>query len=84
MAKGFKTGGRKPNTPNKTTASMKAAMQFVYDALQNETGEEHGHFIEWAKGEPTEFYKLSSKLLPLQVDVAHDVSDEMAMWLGKR
>lgn len=69
MAKGVKTGGRKKDTPNKTTATMKAAIQAVYDKLQTDTGKAHGHFIEWAGENPTEFYKIASKLLPLQVEV---------------
>ncbi|WP_198352359.1 hypothetical protein [Sphingomonas sp. MA1305] len=67
MARGKKTGGRVAGTPNKTTASMKAAIQSVYDKLQEASGGDHGHFLAWAQGEPTEFYKLASKLLPIQV-----------------
>lgn len=67
MARGRKTGGREAGTPNKTTASMKAAIQSVYDKLQDAAGGDHGHFLAWAQGEPTEFYKLASKLLPIQV-----------------
>lgn len=39
----------------------------VYADLQADSGKEHGHFLEWAKGAPTEFYKIAAKLLPLQV-----------------
>lgn len=67
MAKGHKTGGRVAGTPNKATASMKAAIQAVYDKLQEAAGGDHAHFLSWAKEEPTEFYKLASKLLPIQV-----------------
>jgi hypothetical protein len=61
--------GRKKGVPNKSTATMKAAIQAVYDKLQIDTGEAHGHFIGWAEENPTEFYKIASKLLPLQVEV---------------
>jgi len=67
MAAGRKTGGRQKGTPNKTTASMKAAIQSVYDKLQDGSGGDHAHFFNWAKTEPTEFYKLAAKLLPIQV-----------------
>lgn len=61
--------GRKKGSVNKTTATMKAAIQSVYDQLQKDTGEEHGHFLSWATEQPTEFYKIASKLLPMQVEV---------------
>lgn len=67
MAKGVKTGGRQAGTPNKTTATMKAAIMTVYDRLQEGREEPHGHFLAWAQEEPTEFYRLASKLIPLQM-----------------
>lgn len=30
-------------------------------------GGEHAHFLKWATDNATEFYKLASKLLPLQL-----------------
>ena len=67
MALGMKTGGRVAGTPNKTTATMKAAIESVYQALQEKSGKPHGHFLEWAEDNETEFYKLASKLIPLQL-----------------
>lgn len=61
--------GRKKGVPNKATATMKAAIQSVYDKLQTQRGGDHAHFKEWADENPTEFYKIASKLLPLQVEV---------------
>ncbi len=62
-----KTGGRKKGTPNKSTAAMKDAMLSVYADLQADAGGGNGHFLEWARDHSTDFYKLASKLLPLQV-----------------
>lgn len=59
--------GRPPGAVGKTTATMKAAIQSVYDRLQEKHGEPHGHFLAWAENEPTEFYKLAAKLIPVQV-----------------
>jgi len=67
MAKGVKTGGRTKGTPNKATASMRSAIQVVYDKLQQAAGGDHAHFLDWATDEPTEFYKLAAKLIPIQV-----------------
>lgn len=63
-----KTGGRAPGTPNKTTALMKNAMMAVYEQLQTDAGGDHSHFKSWAADNPTEFYKLASKLLPIQAE----------------
>jgi hypothetical protein len=62
-----KTGGRRKGSVNKSTAAIKEAMLAVFAELQEQTGTENGHFLEWAKGNSTDFYKLASKLLPLQV-----------------
>lgn len=62
-----KLGGRQKGTPNKTTATMKTAIMSVYERLQAGTGDPHGHFLKWAEDTPTEFYKLASKLLPIQL-----------------
>jgi hypothetical protein len=68
MARGAKTGGRQKGTPNKTTAAFKDAITAVYGDLQETCPDrEHGHFFAWAKDNQTEFYKLASKLIPVQV-----------------
>lgn len=61
--------GRPPGAPNKTTVAVKEAMEHVYIALQNKAPgrKAHGHFTEWAEGNPTEFYKLYAKLLPKEI-----------------
>lgn len=58
--------GRKKGSLNKTTAAVKDAFRAVYADLQADTGREHGHFGDWAKENPTEFYKLYAKLLPVE------------------
>lgn len=77
MATGAKTGGRVAGTPNKATATMKAAVQAVYDKLQASTGKEHGHFLKWAEEQPTEFYKLASKLIPIQNEHSGTIETSM-------
>lgn len=66
MAKGFKTGGRKKGTPNKVTASVRETFQEAFVALQND---DHANLLTWARGQPTEFYKLASKLIPIATEV---------------
>lgn len=66
MAKGFKTGGRKAGTPNKLTATVKAAFEEAFALLQDD---EEANLVAWAVKNPTEFYKLASKLIPADMNV---------------
>lgn len=58
--------GRKPGTPNKNTKIVKDVIKAVFESLQEDA---EYSLLAWAKGNLTEFYKLSSKLIPLQADV---------------
>jgi hypothetical protein len=59
---GPKNGGRKKGTPNKSSASVKAAFLLAFDAAGGDTA-----LAEWAKANRTEFYKLYAKLLPTEI-----------------
>ncbi len=65
MAKGRKTGGRTIGTPNKLTATVKEAFEVAFAQLQ---GHPTANLSTWAGDNPTEFYKLASKLIPAQVN----------------
>jgi hypothetical protein len=65
--KRHKTGGREKGTPNKSTSAIKEAMLAVFEELQARAGGDNAHFLALAQGNSTDFYKLTSKLLPLQV-----------------
>lgn len=54
--------GRKKGVPNKTTASVKAALIEAFDKLGGVKA-----LVAWARTEKTEFYKLYAKLLPTEV-----------------
>lgn len=62
---GERRGGRKRGTPNKTTATTKAKLEEAFRRLGDVEA-----FVEWAQGEPTEFYKLWGKLVPRDVEVS--------------
>lgn len=64
MAKGFKTGGRQPGTPNKVSKTMRESLQEVYEKLGGADG-----MAAWACGQPDEFYKLWIKMLPQDSNV---------------
>ena len=71
--KGVRQGGRKKGTPNKTTTTVKEALQKAFKDLGGV-----GALTQWAKGEPTEFYKLYAKLLPKELEVSGSLTVEMA------
>lgn len=77
MAKGKKTGGRRAGSPNRTTASVKAALKKAFDNLGGVPA-----LVAWAKDDPGEFYKLYIKLLPIEVKA--DVHHSSLSDLGER
>jgi len=68
MAKGVKTGGRIAGQPNKMTRGIKANILDVFDKIGGVQ-----YFSEWAKENPTEFYKHYIKLLPTEMIVEASV-----------
>jgi hypothetical protein len=66
MAKGKKTGGRKPGTPNKVSRVVKDDVIAVFERLG---GVEH--MEAWAKANPGDFYKtLFKALVPRPMEVS--------------
>lgn len=69
MARGSKPGerrgGRRAGTPNKTTASVKAALVAAFDDLGGVES-----LVSWGRRNRTEFYKLWAKLLPAEVQLS--------------
>lgn len=61
-----KSGGRVAGTPNKTTKTVKEAFTAVFRDLQKDP-KKPCHLKNWAKNNPTEFYKLASKLIPADI-----------------
>lgn len=59
MAKGKKTGGRTPGTPNKLTKSAREAFQYAFANCGGEI-----ELAAWATENRTEFYKLFARLIP--------------------
>lgn len=61
--------GRPLGSPNKATASVKAVLEEAFEKMGGVSS-----LVTWAKNEPTEFYKLYAKLLPVQVqaDMKHN------------
>jgi hypothetical protein len=62
MAKGRKTGGRRPGSVNKVTADIRA---MVEEALTRAGGADY--LLAQATGNPAAFLQLVGKILPLNV-----------------
>jgi len=60
-----KTGGRRKGSVNHFTRSVREVMADTFDQLQIVPGV---NLLDWATENPTEFYKLAAKLIPLQVE----------------
>lgn len=58
--------GRKVGSINKTTASVKEAFQAAFESLQ---ADKKNNLVVWGAQNPTEFYKLASKLIPIEGNV---------------
>lgn len=63
MAVGRKTGGRSKGTPNKLGATAKENITSVFTRLGGVAA-----MVKWAEKNPTQFYQLYGKLLPLQAE----------------
>lgn len=64
MARGFKTGGRQKGTQNKITRDFKASLLTAFELMQGEPGV---NLFDWAKQNPTDFYKICSKLITINM-----------------
>lgn len=75
-----KLGGRTKGTPNKTTVTVKRVFEETFEKMGGVD-----RLVIWAQGDPGEFYKLYSKLLPLEVkaDVNHKGLDALAERLAR-
>ena len=65
MARGFKTGGgSRKGKPNRTTSAAKEAFSLAFEGLGGV-----GAFTTWARRNPTDFYKLYARLIPVESHV---------------
>lgn len=58
--------GRKPGQPNALTKTIRETFERVFEHLQK--GEDT-NLCAWAKSNLTDFYKLSAKLIPIEMAV---------------
>jgi hypothetical protein len=60
-----KTGGRVAGSINKLTKTVKEKVLEVFNELQDD---QTANMLNWAKNEPTEFYKIAAKLIPADIN----------------
>lgn len=74
MAKSSTSGqGRPKGTPNKLTRTVRDAFEQAFELLQQDEGDPvierpAANLSAWAQRNPTEFYKLASKLIPTEIN----------------
>jgi len=73
MAKGKKTGGRKPGSINYMSAQVKVNFLRAFEGIGGA-----GKLQEWAQENLTEFYKLYARLLPTESSVTQETTIRVA------
>lgn len=58
------TGGRPKGVQNKLTRTVKETVLAAFNDLQSDP---KANIMSWAKDNPTDFYKIASKLIPTEV-----------------
>lgn len=77
MAYGIKTGGRQRGTPNKITTVFKDAVRTVYEDIGG-----HAAFAEWARANPSDFYRIAAKLIPTEAPASQDAHREITITIS--
>lgn len=54
--------GKKKGQVSKFTSSFKEALRIAFDGIGGPA-----HLMEWARDNPTEFYKIMARLIPVEV-----------------
>lgn len=74
MARPFEKGnpGRPKGAIGKTTKLVKDVFAETFTELQKDP---FANLHSWGKENPTEFYKLASKLIPTQMDIQAEVRE---------
>ena len=62
--------GRPKGSSSATTMAMRTAVAAVFEDLQTKHGGKgrYPHFYEWAAANPTEFYRMAARQLPVRIE----------------
>ncbi|MCK9385881.1 MAG: hypothetical protein M0Q15_14810 [Nevskia sp.] len=80
MAIGYKTpgSGRKAGTPNRITTTFKEAVLNVF-----EKGGGEAWLLEWAKANPTDYFRVAARLIPQEASVNTNSDLDIGVALAK-
>ena len=86
--------GKVPGELKRKTVAMKEAILAVYGGLQawerakkkakskEPDVPDHAHFFSWARKNPTEYYRLAARLIP--VEIKGDIANRVGIVVFKR
>jgi hypothetical protein len=77
-------GGRKKGSKNRINKDIRSVFHQVYEEigsnrLSEETGEPmtgHEAMVDWARNNPTEFYRLYGKMIPTREEQPEDMHED--------
>lgn len=64
--------GKPKGALNKNTKTVKEMFNTVFSDLQNDS---KANLLQWAKENPSDFYRLCSKLIPTSVDLSAEIRE---------
>jgi len=75
--------GRPKGSLNQTTVAMRTAIARVFADMQQRHGGEgpYPHFLEWAEANPTEFYRIAARQLPVPLEATGQAIG-LVVWRG--
>ncbi len=83
--KGNTFGGRPKGSKNRITNDVRQAFHKVYDEMGKDWLDEQGNkkpisgheaMLMWARGNPTEFYRLYGKMIPTTAELPEDLHED--------
>lgn len=83
--KGNKLGGRPKGSKNRITNDVRQAFHKVYDEMGKDFEDDKGNpkpltgheaMLLWARGNPTEFYRLYGKMIPTTAELPEDLHED--------
>lgn len=79
--KGFQEGntGRQTGSTNKLTKTVRDTFESVFNTLQKDP---KAKLSAWAKNNPTDFYKIASKLIPSEIKADVKVQADISLNFG--
>jgi hypothetical protein len=72
----LKTGGRQMGTPNRVTGTVRMLLEDAFESMGGLDA-----LVKWGQENPTEFYKLWAKMLPVGLNLRDDYDETQTVTL---